>query len=411
MQVGHQVEETPGFEGPEKDTEPGSAHDFSPSEPVARNVYLLGETGEGKSTLANDLTGTERFRVSHSGTGTTDISCGMLKYGEDSHNINVWDTPGMNDQGNLDSRYARILEQTLAENKTVSAVVVVSKDGSRVPKTLKMAISAFRKLFGESFMCSICVCIGINEKKTAAQTLEAKRSFWKQRVLKYLDYELPTDRIFFYNATDRERQPQAEKIRTWLLNQSIYLVGEGKTIAEAIIQVRNNQVTPHAKEGLQIATFAALRSLKTLVETHKVQRKTCLNSKEYRGFLELFLGPESEPNAVSTGRKEITVEVLISSSGKEASELLQRTAKKISGLKEKKSVLFRKGRIFGFVDEVRTKKFIFIEKTVGQTEQGQRSITMRHFVLMGWKSDVSEEVMQYANLVLDEVGLKKSRTK
>jgi tRNA U34 5-carboxymethylaminomethyl modifying GTPase MnmE/TrmE len=39
-----------------------------------RNIYLVGETGQGKSTLANNLVGCEDFHVSDAGTGTNEIS-------------------------------------------------------------------------------------------------------------------------------------------------------------------------------------------------------------------------------------------------------------------------------------------------------------------------------------------------
>lgn len=206
-----------------------------------KNVYLIGQTGEGKSTLANAFTGTERFHVSYAGTGTYDVDGCLAQRGgklDMNEQVMVWDTPGMNDQDGLDQMFENKLYAHLTREQTVSIIMIVSKDGSRFPRSLKDMIRVYKRAFGESFMSCVAVCIGITMETTSPEVLKQKRMLWKQNMRRALGQKLPPDRIYFYNATDESPQAETQRLVRMVSDAEIFLSGSGNTIYQGLLKLR-----------------------------------------------------------------------------------------------------------------------------------------------------------------------------
>lgn len=93
------------------------------------NILLVGATGSGKSSTINSLFNTNVAKV---GVGvnpeTSDIECYQLE------NLTIWDSPGLGDSTDKDSKYSRQIIKKLSEtdkngNLVIDLVIVVI-DGS-----------------------------------------------------------------------------------------------------------------------------------------------------------------------------------------------------------------------------------------------------------------------------------------
>lgn len=232
-----------------------------------KNVYLIGQTGEGKSTLANNFTGTDNFHVSYAGTGTYDVSgCLVQRAGalDMEEQVMVWDTPGMNDQDGLDEMFVNKLYAHLTREQTVSTILIVTKDGSRFPRTLKEMIAVYRKAFGESFLSCVAVCIGVNMETARPEEIRQKRVFWKQKMKAAIGQKIPPDRIFFYNAQGPGTQAELGRLRRAVLDAKIYLSGSGNTIYQGLLQLRtekNQLAKTETKERMRKASEEIIQSL------------------------------------------------------------------------------------------------------------------------------------------------------
>ncbi|KAI0557676.1 P-loop containing nucleoside triphosphate hydrolase [Gracilaria domingensis] len=247
-----------------------------------RNVYLLGETGEGKSTLGNVLTGTKNFYVSHAGTGTVTISgnlveeAGLLK---GQHEIMVWDTPGMNDREGRDKIYESMLYQHLTRENTVSTIVIVSKDGCRTPASLIHTMNVYRQAFGDSFASCVCVCMGLSKNQWEQGTLDLKRQLWMDLLSEQCGISESTikERIFFYNAKDSSPQEDGDKLRDLILNSKVRLTGAGSTILHGLKKMKEAELNIEEKKAMFKASeeeFVAIRE-----ELRRAQR---VRTKRFR---------------------------------------------------------------------------------------------------------------------------------
>ncbi|KAI0557674.1 50S ribosome-binding GTPase [Gracilaria domingensis] len=359
-----------------------------------KNVYLLGGTGEGKSSLGNVLTEDDTFATSHSGTGTLDMSYGIMKIQGSNQSVRIWDTPGMNDQNGMDSTFQVLLEKKIKENGTVSAVVILSKDGSRLPRSLLRAISSYRDSFGEAFMRGLCLCIGLNEQKLDPDTVVFKRKFWTRSFLAVLHYKLGKERIFFYNALDEDHQPELIRLKEWVSQSETHLIGVGQTIFQSLIEMKEKKETKETKTNIRLASEEMRRSVVKLVSSNEV-RKFDFTEGKYGHGIYFSLTPI---NTVSMQRR---YNIGLTTKGKKAADFLKSMDRKQKDLKESK-----KERLLKFIKLLDLKTFALIEMAHETVPDKAAEIVDIHLVLWDMKTELGTEMSMAIELALQKISTK-----
>lgn len=221
---------------------------------IVKNVYLLGETGEGKSTLANSLTGSKHFRVSHAGTGTFDISGKLVEpHGllASRQHIKVYDTPGMNDGHLQDRHFQHLLYEHLLRENTVSSILLVSKTGSRIPYSLRRTLSIYKKAFGNAFKPCLSVCIGLNAEKTKPSVLDEIKAYWVKELSQVVSFEFPSNRLYFYNAKQEIFQKDRDRLRKAIWESEVFMTRIGHSILEGVKQLQDIRDDTNNKKKLK----------------------------------------------------------------------------------------------------------------------------------------------------------------
>lgn len=235
-----------------------------------KNVFLLGLTGEGKSTLANAITKSEQFAVSHASTGTREVSNALVETDE-KVSIMVWDTPGMNDERGSDNYFHKELGRVITRTQTAAAIVYVCKQGGRVPASLKETTIRYRKSLGESLMSCLCVCVGMNATIEEKATLEAITQYWRHELYSTLGYNLPEERIFFFDARNTDGQPEFKRFEKWIANASVRRLGVGNTVFEGLRQVRNGTAVQQTRKDMALGSKENVKAITEDVSSYAVK--------------------------------------------------------------------------------------------------------------------------------------------
>ena len=111
------------------------------------NIILFGETGNGVSTLGNELLGFNAFKISNCCRPATKLTYGMQGKGEKS-SLFVIDTPGLQDSYGSDKKYTIQLLEYVKDHKILNAVIVVfNYQQVRFPYNIKTLLKLFFKTF------------------------------------------------------------------------------------------------------------------------------------------------------------------------------------------------------------------------------------------------------------------------
>ncbi|KAI0561710.1 P-loop containing nucleoside triphosphate hydrolase [Gracilaria domingensis] len=233
-----------------------------------KNVYMLGETGEGKSTLGNALTGANKFYVSHAGTGTAEI-CGSLvgKNGllHPERNIMVWDTPGLNDEDTQDHLYEGMLIHHLTRKSSVCTLIIVSKDGSRWPGSLTNTINVYRRAFGDAFVSCVYICIGLNKEIEKEDKISDKKAYWSKRLADTLGIgeESAKDRLVFYNAEQNGQEEAIRKIQETIWKAESQTTRVARTILRGFELLKEAKLMEQQRNEVLKASSEEFDALRT----------------------------------------------------------------------------------------------------------------------------------------------------
>jgi len=111
------------------------------------NLLLFGETGNGKSTLGNQILGFDAFRVSADIKCETKVTFGRKGVGENA-NLFVIDTPGLQDSAGTDKQHMIQLVQYIKEHKELNAILVVfNYQQVRFPYNIQTMLKLFCNIF------------------------------------------------------------------------------------------------------------------------------------------------------------------------------------------------------------------------------------------------------------------------
>jgi len=111
------------------------------------NILVFGETGNGKSTLANHLLGYDAFKVSDDVKAETKVTFGRQGKG-DSSDLFVIDTPGLQDTEGADKEHMIQLVQYVKNHKELNAIIVVfNYQQMRFPYNIQTMLKLFCNIF------------------------------------------------------------------------------------------------------------------------------------------------------------------------------------------------------------------------------------------------------------------------
>ena len=111
------------------------------------NILLFGETGNGKSSLGNELLGYNSFTVSDDVKSETKLTFGRRGKDENS-NLFVIDTPGLQDSSGADKQHMIQLVEYVKEHKELNAIIVVfNYQQVRFPYNIQTMLKLFCNIF------------------------------------------------------------------------------------------------------------------------------------------------------------------------------------------------------------------------------------------------------------------------
>ncbi|CDF36898.1 unnamed protein product [Chondrus crispus] len=113
-----------------------------------RMVHLIGDSGSGKTTIFNALTGADE-RVTQSSTGTFGCAIGVRRDGGNDYNI--IDTPGVRDSNGLDSSNSQAIAGFVSKAPYVALVIIVIDASARNPSNW----APFKEYYKEQFPPSV----------------------------------------------------------------------------------------------------------------------------------------------------------------------------------------------------------------------------------------------------------------
>lgn len=111
------------------------------------NFLIFGETGNGKSSLGNQLLGLDAFKVSADIKSETKVTFGRNGTGENA-NLFVIDTPGLQDSTGADKQHMIQLVQYIKEHRELNAILVVfNYHQVRFPYNIQTMLKLFCNIF------------------------------------------------------------------------------------------------------------------------------------------------------------------------------------------------------------------------------------------------------------------------
>ena len=153
-----------------------------------RNILLVGETGAGKSSLANFIVGEEVFEVSDDADACTKDT--IRKFSKIDPQIAVVDTPGLQDSKGRDKIHYDKMVQIINEMKYLHLIIVVLNfTNPRFTASIQYMIKFLCNLFPKNFAKHVAIVfthydhdyqMKINKKKETNPTSAAKNKYVPQ---------------------------------------------------------------------------------------------------------------------------------------------------------------------------------------------------------------------------------------
>jgi predicted GTPase len=181
------------------------------------SIVLLGETGNGKSLLGNELTGRSHFEVGHGVESQTKyVQSSTVNYA--GITTTVYDTPGFNDQQDSDETHmVSIREQLSRITDCTSFFLVLNAADPRYTESMHNMIRYLKDVFQDKFVSNFAVVAthcGPPEYRN-----ERSLDSWKRSMETKLQQALDTNstlRFFYVDSKKNMEETKLEEMRAIL---------------------------------------------------------------------------------------------------------------------------------------------------------------------------------------------------
>lgn len=178
----------------------------------SNNIFIVGMSGQGKSTLSNTLAERLYFHESEVGVGTT--ICKRKLASEESEiskalngNVNLWDTPGINESEERDRFYLKNLENVLTICGKARAMIIVFKEGQRCTERHMDICMRYIELWGVKHLRNIIILLNEIKSDTSQPIKARQKIMWAGKLNKRLvSYSFPTGNIVHCNVSNKISQ-------------------------------------------------------------------------------------------------------------------------------------------------------------------------------------------------------------
>eukprot|EP01138_Halocafeteria_seosinensis_P007372 gb/GECG01007537.1/.p1 GENE.gb/GECG01007537.1/~~gb/GECG01007537.1/.p1 ORF type:complete len:310 (+),score=48.67 gb/GECG01007537.1/:1-930(+) len=177
----------------------------STSNYVRKTIVILGDTGVGKSTLANHLSGTRVLETSDGADScTSKVSTTSFKVR--GLNFTVKDTPGFNDSKGRDEEHLAELHRDLRQvDDCCGFLILFNFQQPRITEPTQRSVNYFRDMFGQHFASHAHIVVTncpLEKRNKAFQFVEERRQMLREIIGKAPPSGFPA---FLVDCNDTER--------------------------------------------------------------------------------------------------------------------------------------------------------------------------------------------------------------
>lgn len=208
------------------------------------NVFIVGKSGQGKSTLANKLSERLVFYESEVDVGT--VACRRKQAADTSEiaktfgqPVNIWDTPGISEGHEEDIGYLKKLENVLAVCGKARAMIIVFKEGQRCNQPELDICMRYIDLWGEKNVKNVIVMLNEMKHGTTQKVKGKQKKMWADKLSERLrnGYIFSAKNVVHCNLLHKESSLRALIMKISKFNLTVPLVAE--KVYETIIRLNN----------------------------------------------------------------------------------------------------------------------------------------------------------------------------
>lgn len=212
-----------------------------------KNIFLLGNTGAGKSHSGNWIldvlrqNDTERFSESDSGSMTSYVD--FLPRADDAE-WRVWDTPGLNDSYGRDDKFVHDIERSISDASRIHAVILCCTSLERIDSTMKRSLRLFSRIVGQEM--HKCLLIFVNRQNRPVSTLQKKNLSDEIR----LNCGFSVDTSHIFDMSPRSSQNESRKDAASLLFK--YCKEDGIKVGQIADVMKGLKELSELKDGTKL---------------------------------------------------------------------------------------------------------------------------------------------------------------